>query len=142
MKPKILLRIAALIMLFHCVGHTVGVLTWQRPNGSIPSEVVQKMQEVQFGFMGKDGSTMANFYSGFGYSATIMLLFIVALLWLLSGMSDKSAAKILWIVAIAIILLSADEMIFFFPMAVTFSLVSAVLVVISIFKINKMTKIV
>lgn len=140
MRSKLLLRIAALIMLFHCVGHTMGVVTWQKPNGEIPNEVVQKMQEVQFNFMGKEGSTMAEFYSGFGYCGTLLLLFISVLLWVISSWKDKSAVKLLWVIGITIVLLAIDEIIFFFPMAVAFCLISAILVFISIFIINKSFK--
>ena len=132
MKSKLLLRIAAIIMLLHGAFHTMGVATWQQPGGDIPSQVVQTMQDIQFNFMGKDASTMAEFYSGFGYCGTIFLLFIAALLWIVSGWKDRSVTKILWITGFAIVLLAVDEIIYFFPMAVAFCLVSAALVFISI----------
>lgn len=140
MKPKLLLRIAAIIMLLHGIGHTMGVVKWQKPNGDIPVQVVKTMQDTQFSFMGKDGSTMAGFYSGFGYCGTIFLLFIAALLWALSGWKDKSANKILWLTGFAILLLAVDEIIYFFPMAVGFCVISATLVFTSIFLINKAAK--
>lgn len=137
MKSKILLRIAAVIMLLHAAGHTVGVATWQKPGGDIPSQVVQVMQSEQFSFMGKEGSTMAGFYSGFGYCCTVFLLFIAVLLWTLSGWKDRTANKILWPTGFAILLLAAIEIVWFFPMAVAFCVVSAALVFISIFLIDK-----
>lgn len=137
MKPKLLLRIAAAIMLLHAAGHTAGVATWQKPGGDIPARVVRIMQSEQFSFMGRDGSTMAGFYSGFGYCGTILLLFIAALLWTLSGWKDRSANRILWLTGFAILLLAVDEIVWFFPMAVAFCIVSAALVFISIFLINK-----
>jgi uncharacterized membrane protein len=138
MSSKIFLRIAAIVMLLHCVGHTIGVATWQNPDGEIPIEVVQKMQDVQFNFMGKDGSTMAEFYTGFGYCGTILMLFIAVLLWIFSGRKDKSVTKELWVTGLAIVLLAVIEIIYFFPFAVAFCVISAVLVFISIFFINKM----
>lgn len=138
-NSKLLLRIAAGIMLVHAIGHTIGVFTWQKPNGKIPIEVVQKMQETHFLFGGKD-STMANFFSGHGYAGTILLLLIVTVLWTVSSSTDKIATKILWLVGIAIVTLALDELIYFFPMAVIFSLVAALLVFLSIFKINKTAK--
>ena len=137
MSSKILLRIAAVVMLLHSLGHTFGVITWQDPNGEIPIEVVQKMQEVQFSFMGKDGSTMAEFYSGFGYCGTILMIFIAALLWLFSAWKDKSVTKVLWVTGLTTVMLSVVEIIYFFPMAVAFCLLTAALIFISIFLINK-----
>lgn len=136
MKAKLLLRIAAIIMLLHGIGHTIGVATW-KSKGDVPVQVVQVMQDVQFTFMGKSGSTMAGFYSGFGYCGTIFLLFLAVLLWVLSAWKDKSANKILWVTAIAILTLAVDEIIYFFLMAVVFCLVSAALVLLSIWQFNK-----
>jgi len=138
MNSKLLLRIAAVVMLLHCLGHTFGVMTWQNPDGEIPTEVVQIMQEVQFSFMGKDGSTMAEFYSGFGYVGTVFMLFIVALLWVLSGYKDRTVMPILGVTAVAIISLGILEIIYFFPMAVAFCVITAALVALAILKINKM----
>jgi hypothetical protein len=133
---KLLLRIAAIIMLLHAIGHTLGVITWQRTNGKIPLDLVQKMQGTHFSFQGKD-STMAAFFSGHGYAGTILLLFIVSILWTLSNSKDKNSTKILGLTGLAIVFLALDEILYFFPMAVAFSLIAAVLVFISIQKINK-----
>jgi hypothetical protein len=137
MNAKILLRIAAVIMLLHGAGHTMGVATWQDPNGNIPYEVVQRMRDMQFSFMGKSGATMAAFYSGFGYCTTILLLLIAALLWIFSDWRDKSVTKILWVICAAIVSLAVVELIYFFPMAVAFCLSSAALILTSIVLINK-----
>ena len=141
MSTKILIRIAAAIMLLHSFGHTFGLLTWQDPNGDIPYDVVQKMQTVQFSFMGKDGSTMADFYSGASYCGTLLLLLIAVLLWTLSDRNDKSAIKQLWIISTAIVFLGIIELIYFFPFAVSFCVVAAVLLFFSLFKlINQCSK--
>jgi hypothetical protein len=136
---KILLRIAAVVMLLHAVGHTTGVATWQSPTGEIPIEVVKIMQDVQFSFMGKDGSTMSEFYSGFGYVGTILLLLIAVLLWVLANWKDKSAIKLLWILGSAVVALGVVEAIYFFPMAVAFCVITAILVFIAIFRLNKIS---
>lgn len=137
MKPKLLLRIAAVIMLLHAVGHTLGVATWQKPDGDIPAKVVQIMQAEKFGFMGSDGATMAGFYSGFGYCCTAFLVFIAVLLWIISRWKGRPANEILWTVGIAILSLAAIEIVYFFPMAVSFCVVAAALVFLSIFFIRQ-----
>lgn len=135
---KLLLRIAAIIMLLHAIGHTLAIVTWRKPNGKIPFDIVQKMQDTHFSFQGKD-STMASFFSGHGYAGAIFLLLIVSILWTISNWQEKRATKILWLVGVAIVLLAVDELLFFFPMAMVFSLLAAALVFISIFKINKVS---
>ena len=140
MNAKLLLRIAAVVMLFHGVGHTVGVATWESPDGDVYRQipqVVSAMQDTEFSFMGKDGATMAGFYSGFGYCGTIFLVFVALLLWILAGWKDKSVTPILWITGLAIVALAVLEIIYFFPMAVAFCLISAALVFTSIILINK-----
>ncbi|MGQ4828139.1 LIC_13387 family protein, partial [Enterococcus faecalis] len=72
MKPKILLKIASVLMLLHALGHTIGIITWQKLNSNVPNDLIQKMQETHFVFQGKD-ATMAKFFSGHGYAGTILL---------------------------------------------------------------------
>ena len=94
------------------------------------------MQDTHFLFQGKD-ATLAAFFSGHGYAGTILLLLIVSILWVLSGSNDKNSTKILWLLAVSLVLLAMVELVYFFPLAVAFSLVSATLVILSINKINK-----
>lgn len=137
MKPKLLLRIAALIQIFHAAGHTMGVATWKAIPGDIPASVIRNMMDERFTFMGKTDSTMAGFYSGFGYSATLLLLLLAALLWVLSARKDRSGVSVLWVAACALLSLGVVEIIYFFPMAVAFSLTSAALVILSVYLTNK-----
>src|SRR5258707_13078818 len=120
--PKLLTRIASGIMLLHAIGHTMGIVTWQDPAGKIPADVVRKMQETHFLF-GDQDATMVRFFSGHGYAGTILLLLIVTLLWSVAGWSERSAINILWIIGIAICALAVDELVYFFPMAVLFSVI-------------------
>jgi heme A synthase len=115
----------------------MGALGWQDPNGKIPNEVVRKMQEVPFSFMGKDGSTMADFYSGASYCGTLFLLLVASLLWTLSGRKDKPTINLLWMIATAIVLLGIIEIVYFFPFAVSFCAVAATLVFVAIFQLKK-----
>lgn len=136
MRPKLTLRIAAGITLFHAIGHTRAILTWQKPNGPVPMDLIRKMQETHFVFRGHD-STMAAFYTGNGLAATVLLLLIASVLWLVADLENRSATKILWPIGFSLILLTVDELIFFFPMAVLISLVAASLVFFALFKLNK-----
>jgi len=136
MKPKLLLRIAAIVLILHAIGHSMGTFTWQKTDSGIPTEVVQIMQEVHFDFMGKE-NTMAGMFTGNGTTGIISLFFMSAILWVVSSWNNKYATKILWIVFCAILLLAFAEVVFFFPMAYMFCFVAAALVLWGIFKIKR-----
>ena len=139
MKPKLLLRLAAVIIFLHALGHTMGVYTWKDPTGQIPQELINQMTDRKFSFMGTT-ATMAGYYDGFGYASTIAMLLIASLLWMIAGMAEKNASfsvKILWPVAVTLFLLGIDEIIYFFPLAVSFSFLAVILTLISIYKLNR-----
>jgi hypothetical protein len=51
MSAKLLLRIAALLMLIHVLGHSVGMATWRKADDPVRMEVVRQMNEHSFPFM-------------------------------------------------------------------------------------------
>jgi len=139
MKPKVLLRIAAVVMFLHVVGHTIGAATWKQTNEPAKQEVIKRMVEQKFPFMGTVRS-MAEYYDGYGYSSTIALLLAVTLLWILSGLAERNAvvaAKILLPVSLFLLLLGIDEIIFFFPLAAGMSLLRALLGGLSLLTLRK-----
>jgi hypothetical protein len=133
---KLLLRIAAIIMLLHSIGHTVGFSNWQNPKGEVPMDVVQKMKDTHFLVKGKD-TTMAASFSGSGYTVSIFLLLIVSILWIFSSRKGKDISTIILLAGLAITSLAVVEFIFFFPMVAILSLTAAALVFISLYKMNK-----
>ena len=138
MTPKLLLRIAAVIMLLHAAGHTMGVYTWKDPVNPQHDAVIKSMADDSFLFMGRMGG-MGKFYEGFGYAGTIAMLLSVAILWLIASEAENNpgvANKILWPVAIYLLLLGAIELIWFFPFAASFSLLSTALTVVAIFRLK------
>lgn len=52
MKAKILLRIAALLILVHLLGHSIGHSTWDTPEDQKMDEVVAAMKGYKADFMG------------------------------------------------------------------------------------------
>lgn len=64
---------------------------------------------------------------------------VARLLCAISGSRDGSATKVMWATGTAIVLLAVDEIIYFFPLATAFCVVSANLVSLSIFLIRKTT---
>src|SRR5258708_39676052 len=117
MKPKLLFRIASLLMVLHLIGHTFGALSWKNaPNDTI-GRVITSMQTNHFEFMGRS-VTLASFYEGYGFLMILVLLLISWLLWLLSGETgSRLSARMLPLLAGFLLLMAIAEYIYFFPFA-------------------------
>ena len=120
MKAKLLLRIAAVLMLLHTAGHTFGALTWkQAPNIAI-KHVIEGMLSNRFNFMGRSVS-IGDFHTGYGYGMIGVLLLITILLWLLSTVPVR---PIILVLGLFLLFLGSVELIYFFPFAAAFSLLA------------------
>jgi hypothetical protein len=139
MKPKILLRIAAILIFIHAILHTYGFNTWKEAPDPVYKTIVDGMTGHTFPFMGAVRS-LGNFYEGFGYAGSIALLLIAILLWLVSGETNRSAnlsKKIIYTVGIALVAWGIDEIIYFFAFAASITLAAAVLTLLSGFVMKK-----
>ena len=127
MKPKFLLRLSAVVMFLHAIGHTFGALTWKHaPNNDIAG-VIQAMESNRFDFMGRH-VTVAEFYQGYGIATIFVLVLITVTLWLCGEyVKETLAQKLLpWMIGF-LICFSVTEAIYFFPLAAILSLVAAIL---------------
>jgi hypothetical protein len=120
---KVALRIAAILMLLHTAGHTLGALTWRNAPNARVAAVVTGMENEHFDFMGRS-LTMGSFFEGYGFSMIGVLLLVSVLLWLLSAEPNKCLIAVL---GIFLLFLSFIEFIYFFPFAATFSLLAGIL---------------
>ena len=139
MKPKILLRIAAVLIFIHSALHTYGFNTWKEAPDPVYKTVVDGMTGHTFPFMGAVRS-LGNFYEGFGYASSIALFLIAIVLWLVSGEISRTAnlaKKIIYTVGIALVAWGIDELIYFFPFAAAITLTAAVLTLLSGFAMKK-----
>lgn len=139
MKAKLILRIAAVIMLLHAMGHTVGVYTWNQPIDAHYGEVVNGMSNNKFVFMGAT-CTLGRFYEGFGYAATLAMLLMVGILWIVSGATGQNnelVKKIVVLLSVILLFWGILELIYFFPFAASFSLIASVLGFYSLVAMNK-----
>jgi hypothetical protein len=139
MKPAILLRIAAIIMLLHTVGHTFGTLGWKKTTDAKKQEVISQMTDNSFPFMGANHS-FGDAMDGYGFTIILALLLECILLWMMAS-SYKTAPQltknILVTLGILLLLQGVIELKYFFPLAASFTLVSAVLTLISVTQIKK-----
>jgi len=105
MKPKILLRIAAILIFIHSVLHTFGFGTWKEAPDPVYKVIVNGMTGHKFPFMGAIHS-LGDFYEGFGYASSIALFLIAVVLWFASGETSRCAnlsKKIIYVVGIALV---------------------------------------
>jgi ABC-type multidrug transport system permease subunit len=119
MKPKILLRIAAILILVHSLLHTTGFSQWKKDPDPAKQEVIKQMTRQKFPFMGTSRN-IGDYYDGFGYACSIALFLIAAALWIVSGelaSSTRLAKKIIIVLGIALLFWAVDELLYFFPFA-------------------------
>jgi hypothetical protein len=126
MKPKILLRIAAVFMFLHTIGHTMGALTWKTPPSAAVGAVISGMENNHFNFMGRQAS-LALFFDGYGAITLLVLLLMVALLWLLSNQAQNPlASPVLVALSVFLLLMAVAEYICFFPLAAVVTFLAGV----------------
>jgi len=128
MKPKILLRLAAVLILIHGILHTTGFSQWKQDPDPAKQEVIKQMTGQKFPFMGTSRN-MGNYYDGFGYAGSIALFLIAILLWIVSGefsANPSLAKKVIVVISFALLAWATDELIYFFPFAVGLTTVAAI----------------
>ena len=128
MKPKLLLRIAAVLILIHGVLHTYGFRQWRQDPDPAKHELIKLMTGQRFPFMGTSRN-MGEYYDGFGYCGSIALILIAILLWIVSGELSTNislAKKVILVVSFALLAWAIVEMIYFFPFAVSLALISSI----------------
>ena len=141
MTPKLLLRISALLMLFHLLLHTMGHSRWQKTTDPIKQAVISGMTNHAFLFMGTQRS-MGDYFAGYGYAGSVALLLFACLLWLLSNAIAQSAGliyKLLVVISICLLLWGIDEIVFFFPFAAGTTLLATLLTVIAAVQIRQLS---
>jgi hypothetical protein len=116
MSSKLLLRIAATMMLLHTIGHSIGALTWKAPPNPAVGQVIKGMEDNHFDFMGKSAS-LAAFFEGYGFMTILVLISVSLILWFISA-EGKSPFTIKLITVLTIFLLGIGtiEFIYFFPL--------------------------
>lgn len=126
MAPKILLRIAAFLMVVHTVGHTIGQSRWKKSGNPIQQEVIRQMTGHQFMFMGARRS-FGDYYSGYANASTVALLVFAVTLVMIAGQLNTTplARNLALFTALALIAWSGIEFRYFFPFAAFTTLAAA-----------------
>jgi len=133
MKPKLLLRIAAILMFLHTIGHTLGALSWKNAPNAAVAQIVSGMLSTHFDFMGRSAS-IGSFYEGYGLIMILVLLLISLLLWLLSAQSGNPlSVRFMQLLGVLLLMMGVLEYIYFFPFAAAFSLLAGICTVWALF---------
>ena len=82
MKPSILYRIAAILLLLFAVGHTLGFRQTQ-PQWGVDS-LIAAMRSIHFDAQGFN-RTYWDFYTGFGLFVSVFMVFAAVLSWQMGG---------------------------------------------------------
>lgn len=130
MKPKFSLRISALLVLLHTIGHAMGALTWKKAPNSTIQQVVDGMQNNHFDFMGRSIS-LGLFFDGYGFIMIGVLLLLTLLLWQLASEPNH---KVILMLSLFLLFMGICELIWFFPFAAAFSLLAGVISLYAYFK--------
>jgi hypothetical protein len=135
MKPKLLLRIAAILIFVHGVLHTIGFTSWKDAADPVQKEVVQQMTGHKFPFMGAVHS-LGDYYEGFGYGCSIALILISVLLWIASAENmaiNRLAKQVVIATGIALLIWGTDELVYFFPFAAALTFVACICTLLSVY---------
>jgi len=119
MKPKLLLRIAAILIAIHGILHTIGHSGWKNAPDPVEHQVIGQMTGHTFPFMGAVHS-LADYFEGYGYACSIALIVIAIILWITSGelqANQAFAGKLILTISLGLVIWAGDELAYFFPFA-------------------------
>ncbi len=135
MKPRLLLRIAALCILIHLIGHFFGHFSWKESPDPLKQEVIRQMTGPKFEFMGVMRS-MGDYFEGYGLILFVVYGMSIALILSAIRYSDSNhdiARKVLTPIGIGYVAFGIIEFVYFFPFAGSLSLLAGLLIILAIF---------
>ena len=134
MTPKLLLRIASILVAIHLAGHTIGHITWDKPEDPKLQEVVTEMKTHKAEFMGAVRG-MGDYYNGYSLMMFGLFGMTVIILWVASGFINEQrsiARKVLIPIGLTYLFFGIVEYISFFPFAAGTSFVAGALILVAV----------
>ena len=132
MLPVILYRVSAVVLLLFAAGHQLGFRNvdpqWKADTA------VAGMRDVRFPIQGFQ-RTYWEFFSGFGFFVTTLLLFSAYFAWCVGGLSPDARRQIvslLWAFAIAYVVIAILTWRYFFMAPGLFASIVALLLVVAV----------
>ena len=117
MKPKLLLRIAFGLLLFHLLGHTMGHFTWKDPHDPVLTDIINRMDTHKFEFMGTQ-QTIGEHHEGYSLMLGLTLIMGSIVTWIFSRKIESlpQLRDVILVVGIFLIVFGAVEAVYFFPL--------------------------
>ena len=131
MKTALLYRISSLLLVLFAPGHTMGFRRID-PRWRIDS-LVSQLRSTRFDVQGFS-RTYWDFFTGFGFFVTILLLFASIVSWQLGGLPKESLSTMrltAWGMALTFVIVTFLSYRYFFIIPVVFSAVVALLLVLA-----------
>ena len=138
MKTSLLLRIAAVVTLLFCAGHTAGI-PWTPAVGPAELPVVEAMKGPSFDVIGST-RTYWDFYFGFGLTISLLLLLAAVVLWQLAALARTDARRLRPIIAAFLLAFFGNTILtqkYFFVIPVVMSIVIAILLGLAFYAAGK-----
>lgn len=137
-KPKLLIRIAAGLILFFTIGHSMGHFTRHDVTDAKEKEVLQMMDNNKFDLFGHMTS-YDKMYTGMSMDLIFTLLVFTIILWHISNISTdnkKLATKLLLPVTFCVFGFSITSFLFFFPIPAITCLLAGLISTFALIKLN------
>ena len=123
MKAALLYRIAAILLILFAIGHTLGFRRVD-PRWGVDA-IIGTLRSTQFKVDGFS-RTYWDFFTGFGFLVTVLLLFAVLVTWQIAGLPKASLSAmplITWGLAICFVIVTFLSWRYFFLVPTLFSVV-------------------
>jgi hypothetical protein len=141
MKPKLLIRIAAGLLLFFAAGHSIGHTQRHGVEDPKAKEVLQIMSDYKYDMFGEMRSYEEN-YSGMSLNLICTLLAFAAILWVISnGLTNKKQSMVLLIpIVLCVFAFSITGFVYFFPLPAITCLITSIILVAAIVLLNRQSQ--
>jgi hypothetical protein len=131
MKPKLLLRIAACLLLFFACGHSIGHFTRHDVTDPKAREVLRQMTENKFDMFGQQRSYDQN-YTGMSLNLILTLFVFASILLMLSTQTEKEplfVKNLLVPITFCVVGFSVTGFLYFFTMPAVTCLFASLLTI-------------
>jgi hypothetical protein len=122
-------RLAAYVLVFYALGHTLGAVVATPQFGAESDSVVSMMKSVRVLAQGSE-ATWYGFYRGFGWFVTVFFVFSIVLAWFVGGKSGEFRAQlapVTWSLFVSYVAGAVIAWIYFFMMPILFAIAVAAL---------------
>ena len=142
MEPKVLLRIAALLILFLAIGQAIDHFTRKMTPDPVEKEVIRQMEQYKFNVNGSMRS-WDDLYEGLSLDVSIVLLILTTIFSMLASVAKKHPKicfDFLWPYLICFIALTVTGFCFFFIVPGIAGLIICILIILAMVQLSKELK--